>query len=356
MQNTSYLNGLGRHAVTYGFDFSKTSQSGLVLDQTTNEWDKDSTRPDADGFDGGFFVEDEYKINGLFSVVPVVRFNYFKRESNTGFPSLSDSKVTPGITLKMTPYESFLVWGSVHTGYRPPMLDEMYFYSTDYGQNVEVINNPNLKPEKSTNYEIGMSGLFGDLLTENDHLSWRVAVFYDDVKDFISVQDNMLEWWQGGMVGPIKYQTVNYGHVVNKGAELSGTYELNGFKASASYGYLHSEDKETGERLGGVTPQSANLRLSYKIAAAQLEPWYRLHWAKGGDTVPFPGYAATHLDDYTLHSVGINWTPKIPNYFNIQAGLAVTNLTNEKYVALFGMRENNVGYARGFRAWLSAQF
>ena len=356
VQNTSYLNGLGRHAVTYGFDFSKTSQSGLVLDQTTNEWNKDSTRPDADGFDGGFFIEDEYKINGLFCVVPVVRFNYFKRESNTGFPSLSDSKVTPGITLKMTPYESLLFWGSVHTGYRPPMLDEMYFYSTDYGQNVEVINNPNLKPEKSTNYEVGMSGLFGDLLTENDHLSWRVAVFYDDVKDFISVQDNMLEWWQGGMVGPIKYQTVNYGHVVNKGAELSGTYELNGFKASASYGYLHSEDKETGERLGGVTPQSANLRLSYKIAAAQLEPWYRLHWAKGGDTVPFPGYAATHLDGYTLHSVGINWTPKIPNYFNIQAGLAVTNLTNEKYVALFGMRENNVGYARGFRAWLSAQF
>lgn len=80
-------------------------------------------------------------------MVPVVRFNYFKRESNTGFPSLSDSKVTPGITLKMTPYESLLVWGSVHTGYRPPMLDEMYFYSTDYGQNVEVINNPNLKPE-----------------------------------------------------------------------------------------------------------------------------------------------------------------------------------------------------------------
>lgn len=55
VQNTSYLSGLGRHAVTYGFDFSKTSQSGLVLDQTTNEWDKDSTRPDADGFDGGFF-------------------------------------------------------------------------------------------------------------------------------------------------------------------------------------------------------------------------------------------------------------------------------------------------------------
>jgi len=43
-------------------DFSKTSQSGLVLDQTTNEWNKDSTRPDADGFDGGFFIEDEYKI------------------------------------------------------------------------------------------------------------------------------------------------------------------------------------------------------------------------------------------------------------------------------------------------------
>lgn len=356
VQNTSYFNGLGRHAVTYGFDFSKTSQSGTVQNLPTGAWNDDTTRPDADGFDGGFFIEDEYKINGLFTVVPVVRFNYFKRESNTGFPSLSDSKVTPGITLKMTPHESLLVWGSVHTGYRPPMLDEMYFYSTDYSQNIEVINNPNLKPEKSTNYEVGMSGVFGGLLAENDHLTWRVALFYDDVRDYISVQDNFMEWWQGGMTGPIKYQTVNYGHVVNKGVELSGTYEVAGFKAAASYGYLHSENKETGEKLGGVTPQSANLRLSYKIAAAELEPWYRIHWAKGGDTVPYPSYAPVHLDDYTLHSIGVTWTPKIPNFFNIQAGLALTNLTNEKYLALYGMRNNNSGYARGFRAWLSAQF
>ena len=103
MQNTSYLNGFGRHAVTYGFDFSKTSQSGLVLDQTTNEWDKDSTRPDADGFDGGFFVEDEYKINGLFLRGPrralqllQARIEYrfpfaFRLQSNAGHHAEDDA-------------------------------------------------------------------------------------------------------------------------------------------------------------------------------------------------------------------------------------------------------------------------
>ena len=52
-----------------------------------------------------------------------------------------------------------MFWGSVTTGYRPPILDEMY-YRMDYsswGIQSVVIPNPDLKPEKSVNYEIGTS-------------------------------------------------------------------------------------------------------------------------------------------------------------------------------------------------------
>lgn len=44
----------------------------------------------------GLFIQDIYDITGWLSVSPVVRWNYYKRESNKGYASMSDNKVTPG--------------------------------------------------------------------------------------------------------------------------------------------------------------------------------------------------------------------------------------------------------------------
>ena len=347
IQNTSYFSAFGSHELTFGGDFSKTSQYGKEL--SGGSWVSDGKRPDADGFDGGLFIEDQYALNEYLSVVPVVRWSYFKRESNESYPSLSDSKVTPGVTLRLTPMESLLFWGSVNTGYRPPILDEMYFGDTYPGlfDTAIVIPNPDLKPEKSVNYEIGASALFANLATEGDELSVKAALFYDDIKDFINSDIVSMDW----DTGTITYQTTNRGHVVNKGFELSGSYALGNFHASASYGYLHSEDKETGERITSNTPQSANLRLSYKFNEFALEPWYRMHWAKGGTLD-----VKTHLENYVTHDIGMTWTPPQTGFVRLQAGLAVTNLTNEKYSAFAGQAYSSWGFARGFRAWLSAQF
>ena len=348
IQNTSYFSAFGSHELTFGGDFSKTSQKGHTL-SISGDWLPDTTRPDADGFDGGLFMEDQYELNDYLSIVPVLRWSYFKRESNESFKSLSDSKVTPGVTLRVTPMESLLFWGSVNTGYRPPILDEMYFRSEwpEWDIKAIVIPNPDLKPEKSVNYEIGASALFANLAAEGDELSFKAAVFYDDIKDYIAVDSEPLAEDPSTWV----YQPINYGHVVNKGFELSGSYALGNFRASASYGYLHSEDKETGKRITSNTPQSANLRLSYNFNEFALEPWYRLHWAKGGVLD-----RKTHLDNYATHDIGVTWTPPRTGFVRLQAGLAVTNLTNEKYAAFSGADYSTSGFARGFRAWLSAQF
>lgn len=351
IQNTSYLTAFGRHEITFGGDFSKTSQNGQM--SSMNGWVADGSRPDSDGFDGGLFIEDQYAMNEYLSVVPVLRWSYFKRESNESFPSLSDSKFMPGVTLRVTPVESLLFWGSVNTGYRPPILDEMYFRMTypDLPLTSIVVPNPDLKPEKSVNYEMGASALFANLAAEGDELSVKAAIFYDDIKDYISA--DMIEFDQDA--GTMTFQTLNYGHVVNKGVELSGSYAVGNFRASASYGYLHSEDKETGERIEANTPQSANLRLSYRINAFGLEPWYRLHWAKGGEVEDQWG-DKTAVDDYATHDIGVTWTPARYGFVELQAGLAVTNVTNEKYIAFSGSSYPTSGFARGVRAWLSARF
>lgn len=344
-QNTSRFEAFGRHLLTYGFDFSKTSQSGTEV-KGSGTWGADTSRPDSDGFDAGIFIEDEYSVNGWLSVAPMLRWSYFKRESNAGYASLSDSRFTPGITLKVKPSEQYLFWGSVTSGYRPPILDEMY-YSMDYsdwGYKSVVIPNPDLKPEKSVNYEIGGSVDFRNLALEGDRFTGRAAIFYDDVKDYINVESD-LDFSGGDLV--FTFRPTNLGHVVNKGAELSLAYEAGGFRASASYGYIRSKNKETNERVTGVTPQSANFRVSYRHEASQLEPWYRLHWAKGGWSSQ-----DEYRSGYATHAVGLTWTPKIDGLVNLRAGVSVNNLTNKKYVSL----TDSYGYARSLRFWVSAQF
>lgn len=167
---------------------------------------------------GGFFIEDQYVLNDYLSIVPVLRWNYFKRESNESYPSLSDSKVTPGVTLRVTPMDSLLFWGSVNAGYRPPILDEMYFRMTypDEGWTSIVVPNPDLKPEKSVNYEIGASALFANLADEGDELSVKAAIFYDDIKDHIFA--DVLAFDPENLT--MTFHTYNLGHVVNKGIEL----------------------------------------------------------------------------------------------------------------------------------------
>lgn len=343
-QNTSRFELFGRHDLTYGLDFSRTEQSGLTKD--SGEWADDTSRPDAEGLDAGVFIEDQYKLTNYLAIAPQLRWSYFKRQSNADYPSLSDSKLTPGVTVKLTPIEEVMFWGSVTTGYRPPILDEMY-YRMDYsswGIQSVVIPNPDLKPEKSVNYEIGTSLDFKNLSGVGDRFTARASVFYDDVKDFINVE---VEPDNSGSLPVFTYRAKNLGHVVNKGIELSASYVIDSFKVSASYGYLKSENKDTNERVTGVTPQSANLRTGYRFEEVQLEPWYKLHCAKGGWTSQ-----DKYQGGYATHSVGLTWTPKIPNFYTVRAGIAVDNLTNKKYVSV----TDSYGYARSFRAWLSAQF
>lgn len=349
-QNTSRVSLLGQHELTYGFDFSLTEQSGKSKD--SGYWVTDPSRPDAKSEDAGFFIEDQYHVTDYLTIAPQLRWSYFKRESNAQYPSLSDSKFTPGLTVKVSPADPVMFWGSVTTGYRPPILDEMY-YRMDYsnwGLTTMVIPNPDLKPEKSVNYEVGTSLNLRNFIVADDHLTARAALFYDDVKDYINVENDVVldaDW------NPVfTFRAANLGHVVNKGVELSATYTLNHFRASASYGYLKAEDKDTHKRVTGVTPQSANFRVSYKFEAPQLEPWYRLHCAKGGWSSQ-DDYRA----GYATHSLGVTWTPKIPNFYTVRAGLSVENITNKKYLTVNGTgATGSYGYARSFRAWLSAQF
>lgn len=349
LQNTFEFSAAGQHALTVGGDIYKKSQSGVEADNT-GHWVNAPSRPDSDAVDAGLFIQDQYAITDYLALTPVLRWNYYKRESNTGFASVSDSKFTPGLTLTVKPAKPVSLWASVNTGYRPPILDELYFSMVWPGTHTVVVPNPDLKPEKSLNYEAGSSFKADGVFGSDDHLFAKAVFFYDDVKDFIAPK----AWLEPTTPPTLYYSSQNVGHVVRKGIELSGTYAAGQFSTSVSYGLLHAVDKETNERMNGITPQSANLKLAYAFPAQAINVWYRAHWSKGGESSVEDRATGKklHFSSFLTHSLGAEWSPKVADLANLQAGIAVVNLFDKEYRMLNG----SYGSGRGVRLWLSAQF
>ena len=106
--------------------------------------------------------------------------------------------------------------------------------------------------------------------------------------------------------------------------------------------------------MNGITPQSANLKLAYAFPAQAINVWYRAHWSKGGESSVEDRTTGEnlHFSSFLTHSLGAEWSPKVADLANLQAGIAAVNLFDKEYRMLNG----SYGSGRGVRLWLSAQF
>lgn len=357
VQNTSVFELGGVHAVTYGFDLSQTRQKAKDVNGA-----EDLTRPHSKGLDAGVFIQDEYSITDSVSLTPVLRYSYYDRKPQTndnayyGLESRHDSKLTPGITLTFSPTDSFSAYASVQSGYRPPMLDELYTSMSMFDGMIHsvVLPNSNVKPEESLNFEVGVNGDFKNLAAADDRLSVKAAVFRDKVKNLIVAGlTGDRDMTDDGMV--LYYSIDNVGSALKTGFEASADYYIGDFDLHASYGYLHAKNEETGEKIPGLTPQQFTFRAGYTYKPWDFNAWYRLRAYKGGKSSEETSWNSGEYKTYAgfaTHAVGFEWTPKVAGFADFAVNFAVDNVTNAKYRYLNG----GYGTARTFRTWVSAQF
>lgn len=358
LQNTSVFQLGGTHVLTYGLDLSRNKQKAKdVLGMS------DLSRPDSEGVDSGFFIQDEFAVNDRFSIIPVLRFSYYDRKPNGAnkdkarLKDQSDSKLTPGITFTLSPVRNLSFYLSAQSGYRPPFLDELYtsMEYLDFNISSVVLPNPNLKPEESLNLELGANGNFGDVLMAGDRFVVKANVFRDKVKNLIDAGftgDSEITP-DGNMI--MYYTVKNIGEALRTGFELTADYYTGNFDFRASYGQLRAKNKTTGETLPGVTPQQATFRAGYTHRPWNLNGWYRLRMHQGGKSSREVGYNSGVYENwggFTTHAVGFEWKPRIKNTTDFTVGFSVDNLSNKKYRYLNG----GYGHARSCRAWLSVAF
>ena len=337
LQNSTRLWGETDYAntVTYGVDSYFDRQKGYANGAVTDE------RPHAKSQDFGMFAQDSVSIMDIFEIIPAARFTYYSRKSERGLADdMSDTKVTPSITLQATPVEWLNVFVSYAGAYRPPSMDELYTYIS-YGAAGDVVPNPNLKPEESRTVEAGFSINKEALFAEEDAFGFKFVYFDQRVKDMIATY---VEW--GANPGdPFKGTFINVNRGTRNGVEMVASYSYAGADVMLSYGKTIGRDQDSGARQGG-SPGKFAARFAYAIPDAEITPFYKFRYVEKFED------SGTSYNSYSVHSLGLTWTPKIWESVDGYLTVSMDNVFDKRYRSAFGGYE----LGRGVNMTVGVQF
>jgi hemoglobin/transferrin/lactoferrin receptor protein len=300
--------GSTRHMLVYGLEVATSRieerrdglQTDLVTGATTAVILGESFPlrdfPVTDVDRAGAFVQDEIALaDSGWTLIPALRFDYYRldsrpdalyREDNPASPAvdLDDHAFAPKLGVTRTIGDGLTVFAQFAHGFRAPPPEDLNIGLDLPLLNIRAIPNPDLRPETSDGYELG--------------LRWNVAaasvatsVYYTDYEDFIESKVNL---GKDPATGVTLFQSQNVASARIYGAELTATGRLGdwlprleGWTARLSAAWARGEDLERDEPLNSVDPASAVLGLGYESPSGR--------W--GGELAAIVAAAKNAVDD-----------------------------------------------------------
>lgn len=185
------------------------------------------------------------------------------------------------------------VYANVGSAFRAPTLNELY---SQWGGNTE------LQPEESVSYEIGLDHRIAD--TTSIHVS-----------GFQNQIDNLVRYIAG--------KNINVdGKTKFTGGELGIKFNQGDYYASANYGYVETEVKQTGLEIAYRPKHTGTLTLGYDDGVVGVSTSVIARsdaYANEDNTIKVPGHATVDVDAHW------NINPHVKLFTNIQ------NIGNVEY-------------------------
>ncbi|PPQ37244.1 hemoglobin/transferrin/lactoferrin receptor protein [Rhodoblastus acidophilus] len=333
LHNTARFATLGAdHALTFGGDAS---------------WDHVKTYDDAGGFIAaltpsgrrtlsGAFVEDEFRYGGWLRVIGAARYDRY--QLNGGVYESSGDRVSPKVTVGVSPVEGAEVFATYAEGYRAPSITETLIAGAHPFPAFTILPNPSLRPEVAHDVEGGVNLKYDDVLREGDKMRAKITAFDNRVTDFIDMETvgaSYLVPYIPGMPATVcaraprycmamqSYQYLNVARAEIYGVELEAAYDWRDGFASVNATLNQGRNLETRAPLNSVRPHRLGLTGGLRFLNEALTIGGRATFV--GDsprdvTTPSGGYALFDLFADYKHNDWLN------------AGLSVTNLFDRRYV------------------------
>lgn len=228
-----------KNLLTYGAEYRKNTVEGSNLGN--NNPSKDLT-----SYAG--YIQDEWMPNENWLVIPIVRYDHFSQYGSKTSPNI-------GVTYFINDNNRIKAnWGKA---FKAPTITELYG-ALDHMGMFELLGNPDLKAEESTNWDISYE-------TGNDTTWGKLTYFHNDVDNLITTESQgSFGYIPGvGMVYPDqKYVNVDSAEI--SGVEFEVGHHLSDkWTVKATSNWLDAVNNDTNEKLEGRARNTTTLQLSY---------------------------------------------------------------------------------------------
>ncbi|NOH30958.1 TonB-dependent hemoglobin/transferrin/lactoferrin family receptor [Vibrio mediterranei] len=323
------------HNFTYGFTIV---DSDFELETNTYQSNGDNQSgvvempPHTDVFKAGLFANDQMSLmNDKLLLNAGVRYDMFQYRPEEGakdidnkigeFNNHDSSAFTGQLGALYRLNQSLSTFAKYARGFKAPTPEELY-YSFDRAPMAKVEANPDLRPETSDTFEIG-------LRQNTASYMWEFSSYYNYYNDFIDTKTTDKPGYMGGVT-----TRENISRAQIYGVELSGMFYLDEFASLPRGSYLRysaawskGNDLEKDVALNSVAPLTGVVGFGFDkadgfygwatnvtaVAAKQGDDW------SDPDNLKAPGYALVDITAYVRPTKN----------FVVRGG--VFNLLDQKY-------------------------
>ncbi len=333
--------------------------------------------PDATSTFYGLFAQAEITfeaplgIPGDFLVIPGLRYDNYRSTSDLAADNKDDA-LSPKIGVSYLPTDWLMFYGSYAHAFSAPNLNDIYAG----GQHFDLtsgfdfppfspippgsvsnyfVPNPDLKPQTTRTFELGMGVEFEDVFWRGDQMRAKGGYFHTIAEDLISFDVNQpLPFYVGGSCVPYvpgsclgTTTVVNVANAKLQGFEIEGGYENEYFLVELAYGHINGIDRDTGEPIGSLQPDT----LSFHIAGKLPQIDTRIGWrVTAADDFTATSDPEEERDGYVVQDIYAIWAPRDGLLEGVSVALGIDNVTDTEYSLVY-TGANEAG--RNYKAMVS---
>lgn len=286
VQTTRYQTRSNQLAWQNNFRFSEGQQLNLAAEHlaqaVTSTQNFTQTARNVNSLSGGYVGE--YGPQQVQLNLRQDRFSDFGR-SNTGLLGYGFSFA-----------DSWRATASISNAFRAPTLNDLFYPFTNFGGGFTYSGNPNLRPERSQNKEVGIH-----YAANGQHFD---AVYFDNrISDLIAMNAAF-------------NSVINVGQARIDGQELSyaGDFGVNHLKASATF--QNPRNATTGQLLMRRAREFASAAVSRDIGALNLGGEVRYSGARQDGVNKLLGYELLNLTARHQIDKNLSLSARVDNLFN----------------------------------------
>ncbi|MCD0419413.1 TonB-dependent hemoglobin/transferrin/lactoferrin family receptor [Rubrivivax sp. JA1024] len=339
VNNTSRFEyGDWRTAVTYGVD---------AFNDKVTTWDSrgnsNITTPSGERTVSGGFVQVKNNYAHWLEVIGAARYDHYELTSQSS--TASGSRLSPKVTVGVTPIAGFTPYVAYAEGYRAPSITETLIagaHATGGGPALFncgngtsglfcLIPNTGLRPEVGKNKEVGINLKYNDIFVSGDSFRGKINAFRNDVDNYIELVGSTPEVYRTVFMGfPVTgvaskyYQYQNIPHARIEGVEVETSYDAGMWFVGVNAAVIRGKDTDTGLGLASVPARKVVTTGGLRLLDRQLT--IAAQWASYAANTNLPaGYLPG--TSYDLVNLNVAYRPTA----DVTLNFSIDNLLNNYY-------------------------